>query len=115
MTDTPQKKPSYKIKSIQVTLEIADKEYRNGNSGSTQIAAWVDDCPIDKLDDLIDAGLDLYLAAWQTVIGAKVATKLLAMTGPELQDIVAKVKARLVKVRALLRGGEDTAPGGATK
>jgi hypothetical protein len=43
------------------------------------------------------------VASWQNVIGGKVATKMLGMGAQELQEVVGKIRNRLVKVRELLR------------
>jgi hypothetical protein len=56
---------------------------------------------------VIDAGLNLFVVAWQNVIGGKVATKMLGMGAQELQDTVANIHKRLAKVRELLRDGRE--------
>jgi hypothetical protein len=109
-------KPTFKLKSVTVSLEIADKSYGDGNSGSTQISAWVNDASLDQLPDVVDASLDMFLSAWLSLIGAKVMANLLPMKAAELQDTAAKVRRRLEKVRTLLRGDAiDPASGGATQ
>jgi hypothetical protein len=60
---------------------------------------------------VIDAGLDMFLAAWETVLAGKVATKLLGMSAQEVKDTVAAVQKRAAKVRALLREGHETLSG----
>jgi hypothetical protein len=97
------KQPSFRISNVTVSIEIADKEFGNGNSGYTSISGYVDDAGLAQIESVIDAGL--YIAAWETVLGGKVATKLLAMSAQELQDTVAAVQRRAAKVRALLHDG----------
>jgi hypothetical protein len=99
------KTPTYRIRSITVSMEISDKEYGNGNSGYASLSASLDDGNVERMADVVDAGIDLFVAAWQNVIGGKVATKMLGMGAQELQDVVGKIRNRLVKVRELLRDG----------
>jgi hypothetical protein len=99
------KQPSFRISNVTVSIEIADKEFGNGNSGHTSISGYVDDAGLAQIESVIDAGLSLYIAAWETVLGGKVATKLLAMSAQELQNTVAAVQRRAAKVRALLHDG----------
>jgi len=99
------KQPSFRIRNLTVSVEVSDKEYGNGDSGYTSISGHVDDANLDQIDDVIDAGLSLFLAGWQTVIAGKVATKMLSMTGQEFKDTVAAIQKRVTKVRGLLREG----------
>jgi hypothetical protein len=112
MTDTttpesqppvPARQSGYRVKSITVSLEIADKEYGNGNAAYTSIQAHVDDTPIEQINDVIDAGLSLYVAAWEIILGGKLAVKLNTLTPAETHEVTRKVRHRLVKVQALLR------------
>lgn len=65
----------------------------------------VDDASLEHIENLVDAGLNLFMAAWQTVLAGKVATKLLGMGAQEFRDAVATIQRRAVKVRALLHDG----------
>lgn len=98
----PAKLAGYRIKSISVSLEIADKEYGNGNSGYANIQAHVDDTPIEQIADVINAGLSLYVAAWEIILGGKLAVKLNPLTPTETQQTVMNVRHRLGRVQALL-------------
>jgi hypothetical protein len=100
-----QKQPSFRIKSLTMSLELADKQYGDGNSGYTSITAYVDDASLEHIENVIDAGLNLFVAAWETVIGGKVATKMIGMSAQELRDNVTAVRRRAAKVRALLQDG----------
>jgi len=102
-----QKQPSFRIKTLTVSVEIADKSFGDGNSGYSSITASVDDAGLEHIENVIDAGLNLFVAAWQNVIGGKVATKMLGMGAQEVQDTVTKIRKRLVKVRELLRNGRN--------
>jgi|GEM_PF-3311465 len=94
--------PSYRIKSISVSLELADKTYGTGLSNYANIQAHVDDASIDQINDVIDAGLMLYVAAWRTLMAGQLVTMLGTMKGVELREVLGKVNSRLPKVKALL-------------
>src|SRR5271170_4388070 len=96
------KQSGYRIKSITVSLEIADKEYGNGNAAYTSIQAHVDDTPIEQIEDVIAAGLALFVAAWEVILGGKLAVKLNALTPAETRETVTNVRQRLTKVQAML-------------
>ena len=95
-------KPSYRIKSISVSLELADKTYGTGLSNYANIQAYVDDASLDRINDVIDAGLMLYVAAWRTLMAGQLVTKLGRMTGNEVREVMGKINSRLGKVKALL-------------
>jgi len=46
---------------------------RRGNAGYSSINAYVDDASLEHIENVIDAGLDIFVAAWQVVVGGKVA------------------------------------------
>jgi hypothetical protein len=103
----PAKQSGYRVKSISVSLEIADKEYGNGNSGYANIQAHVDDTPIEQIDDVIDAGLSLFVACWEVILGGKLVVKLNSVTATETQQAVMNVRHRLAKVQAMLHDAHD--------
>ena len=95
-------KPSYRIKSISVSLELADKNYGSGMANYTRIEAHVDDASLGQINDVIDAGLMLYVAAWRTLMAGQLATQLGTMTADEVREIMAKINSRLSKTATLL-------------
>lgn len=105
----PAKPSGYRIKSITVSLEIADKEYGKGNAAFTSIQAQVDDTPIEQIEDVIDAGLSLFVACWQVILGGKLAVKLNTITAAETRETVTNVRQRLTKVQALLHAVHENA------
>lgn len=98
----PAKQSGYRVKSISVSLEIADKEYGNGNAAYANIQAHVDDTPIEQIADAIDAGLSLFVAGWEIILGGKLAVKLNTLTPTETRETVTNVRQRLAKVQAML-------------
>jgi hypothetical protein len=105
----PAKQSGYRIKSIAVSLEIADKEYGNGNAAYTSVEAHVDYTPIEQIDEVIDSGLALFVAAWEIILGGKLAAKLNTLTPAETRETVSNVRQRLLKVQALLHDAHATA------
>jgi hypothetical protein len=95
-------KPSYRIKSISVSLELSDKNYGTGMAHYANVQAHVDDAGLEQVNDVIDAGLMLYVAAWRTLIAGQLVTKLGTMGGREVREIMGKINSRLGKVTALL-------------
>lgn len=91
-------KPSYRIKSISVSLELSDKNYGTGMSHYANVQAHVDDASLEQVNDVIDAGLTLYVAAWRILMAGQLVTKLGTMSGKELREIMAKINSRLGKV-----------------
>jgi len=98
----PAKQAGFRIKSISISLEIATKEYGSGNSGYANIQAHVDDTPIEQIADVINAGLSLYVAGWEIILGGKLAVKMNVLTPAETQQAVMTVQRRLAKVQAML-------------
>jgi hypothetical protein len=95
-------RPIYRIKSISVSLELSNKDFGKGAAHYSSIRADVDDASLDHLNDVIDAGLMLYVAAWRTLMAGQLLTKLGTMTGNEVREIMQKINSRLGKVKALL-------------
>ena len=99
-------KPSYRIKSISVSLELADKNYGTGMANYTNIQACVDDASLDQINDVVDAGLMLYVAAWRTLIAGQLVTNLGTMGPHDVREVMGKINSRLGKVKALVARGE---------
>ena len=52
---------------------------------------------------MIEGSLAMFLTAWETIIGAKVAAKLLNMPAGELAVSVAAIRRRFAKMKEILR------------
>lgn len=96
-------KPSYRIKSISVSLELSDKNYGTGMAHYANVQAYVDDAALEQINDVVDAGLMLYVTAWRTLMAGQLVTKLGTMSGNEVREIMGKINSRLGKVQSLLR------------
>ena len=104
-THTPEAplKPSYRIKSISISLELSDKNYGSGMAHYANVQAYVDDAALEHVNDVVDAGLMLYVTAWRTLMAGQLVTKLGTMTGNEVRETMGKINSRIGKVQALLR------------
>lgn len=94
------------IVGITLSVDFGDKEYGKGVGSFMNISAKVPDpdgIPIEKIDDVITSGLDLYFATWKTLLGTRFATGVIdAKTFKQtLQDSTL----RLEMVRKFLRSG----------
>src|SRR5690349_1370003 len=96
-------RPTYRIRSISVSLELSDKNYGTGMAHYANVQAHVDDAGLEHINDVVDAGLMLYVTAWRTLMAGQLVTKLGTMTGNEVREIMGKINSRIGKVQALLR------------
>lgn len=54
----------------------------------------------------------MFVAAWETILGGKVAAKVLSMKGKEFTVAVGSVRKRMSRVKALLRDARSSEPAG---
>lgn len=89
------------ITSVTVTCEIADKNYGSGTRGVTSIAAKESDpgIPMDRAQEVMADGIELYLTAWQTLLQTRYAMG--EMDGMEYKRQTAAFLLRIVRVQAL--------------
>ena len=63
------------ISGVTVSVNFGDKNYGSGSDSFMNLKADYDPgVPPENLDDVVDQGLDLYLAAWKTLLSARYAT-----------------------------------------
>jgi hypothetical protein len=98
------------ITSLTLSAEISDKEYGNGTKAFMNLSGrWPEPGkPIAEIDDVIDEGLDLYFAAWKTMLASRYSTG--AIDGKTLKEHLSAAEGRLVKVREFLRKKEVVVP-----
>jgi hypothetical protein len=83
---------------------VTDKEYGGENSGYVSLTSYVEDALFPPGHGCMVVGsLAMFLTAWETIIGAKVAAKLLSMPAGELAVSVAAIRRRLAKMKEILR------------
>lgn len=94
------------ITGITVSISFGDKEYGKGSESFENIQAkWSESqAPgLDKLDEVIDSGLDLYFAAWKTMLGTRFATGVI--DAETFKTTLRNSELRLESVRKFLRKG----------
>lgn len=86
------------ITGITVSLDIANKEFGNGSASFMNVQGKYPDPA--TLDDVLIDGLDMYFAAFRSLLASRYATGLLS--GPDFKDVGAKAEAKYAKIRAFL-------------
>lgn len=72
-------KPS--ISGVTVSVEFGfEGDYGKGTKAFTSLQARYPEAgaPIEEIDDVVDQGLDLYFAAWKTLLASRYASGILA-------------------------------------
>jgi hypothetical protein len=99
------------IKEITVSVSIADKEYGNGTEAFKCLKAdYPAPVSLEKIDDLICDGLDLYLAAWSTLLAGRLATGIIKDV-EEFRRTLSGTRERVERIRKYMRNH----PQGATE
>lgn len=94
------------ITGITVSIDIANKEFGNGSASFMNIQGKYPDPA--TLDDVLVDGLDMYFAAFKSLLASRYATGLLS--GPEFKDIGTKAEAKYGKIKVfLMKEQEQTA------
>lgn len=86
------------ITGITVSLDIANKEFGNGSSSFMNIQGKYPDPA--TLDNVLIDGLDMYFAAFKSLLASRYATGLLS--GPDFKDTGTKAEAKYQKIRTFL-------------
>lgn len=61
------------VTGVTVSVEFGDTVYGTGSKSFTNLQAKFPE-PTDELNDVVDQGLDLYFAAWKTLLAGRWAT-----------------------------------------
>ena len=95
------------IKTVTISLEVADKEYGNGTSRFFNLKGSYQDggVPLEEIGTVVDDSLILFSAAWKSLLGSKFAQGML--NGETLKGELDKVIRRTEKVRQFLNKGDD--------
>ena len=91
------------ISGITVSVDVGDKEYGNGQSCFMNIQGRYPEPgqPFDQLIDVVTDGLDMYFAAWRTLLGSRFATG--KITADEFRTTFAAVSTQIEKTRRYLK------------
>ncbi len=61
------------VTGVTVSVEFGDTSYGAGSKCFTNLQAKFPE-PAEEFDDVVDQGLDLYFAAWKTLLAGRWAT-----------------------------------------
>jgi hypothetical protein len=86
------------IIGITVSVDIADKDYGKGTDGFFSLKGQYPDPA--SLDHVLVDGLDMYFAAWKSLMCGRYATGV--VSGPEFKATVAKTEVKFNKIRTFL-------------
>ncbi len=99
----PSQDVGVRIKSMTISIDCSNKHYGEGSAAYCNLSSWLDGATLDHLPEVTDAALDLFLTCYRTVLTGMLATKLTDMGAGEYRETLAKMAARLVKLKAMLR------------
>jgi len=90
------------VHGVTVSVDFGDKEFGNGSNSYMNIQARYPDPgkPVSELGDVVVQGLDLYFAAWKTMLSSRYATGVIS--GPDFKAALEAAEKKLAKVRAYL-------------
>jgi hypothetical protein len=86
-----------------ISVEFGDKEYGNGTSTYMNLQGRYPEPgkPIEELGDVILDGLDMYFAAWKTMLAGRYASGVI--DGLTFKAQWAKAEEKVTKVRNFLK------------
>lgn len=98
------------ISGVTVSVDVGDKEYGNGQSCFMNIQGRYPEPgqPFEELIDVVTDGLDMYFAAWRSLLASRFATG--QITSTEFKDTLAAVATRIDKTRRYLKTHDGPQP-----
>jgi len=95
------------ITGLTVSVDVGDKEYGNGQSCFMNIQGRYPEPgqPMDELVDVVVDGLDMYFAAWRTILAGRYSSG--QLSGTEFKEVLAATTTRVEKIRKYLRKPVD--------
>jgi hypothetical protein len=88
------------VTGVTVSVEFGDTSYGAGSKSFTNLQAKFPE-PTEELDDVVDQGLDLYFAAWKTLLAGRWATGVIDTETFKAQ--LAATTEKIEKARKFLR------------
>ena len=88
------------IIGVTVSVDVSDKSYGTGNSSFMNVQGRYPDPGVPLADVLID-GLDMFLAAWKSLLAGRYATGV--VTGAEFKKQLGEAEAKFAKVHKFLQ------------
>jgi hypothetical protein len=105
MADPTYGRPQLVLTGLTISAEFSDKEYGKGSGNFMNISAKAPDpgIPMENIDEVVMSGLDMYFAAWKTLLGTRFATGIIKAA--EFKQALQDATLRLESVRKFLRSG----------
>ncbi len=88
------------VTGVTVSVEFGDTVYGTGSKSFTNLQAKLPE-PTTDLNDVVDQGLDLYFAAWKTLLAGRMATGVI--DADTFRTQFTATSERIEKVRKFLR------------
>jgi hypothetical protein len=93
-----------RIKEITISVQFADKDYGKGTESFHCLKAdYPNPLPFTEINSVVDDSLDLFFAAWKTMLGTRFATGVIK--AEEFKIALQNTQLRLDMVRKHLRKG----------
>jgi hypothetical protein len=95
------------VQTVTISLEVSDKEYGNGTSRFINLKGRYQEggIPLEEIAEVMDDSLDMFLAAWKSLLAAKFSQGIIA--GAALKEKIDNAITQTAKVKAYLRRKED--------
>ena len=90
--------PKPVIVGLTISVDLADKSYGAGSESFMSLQGKYPDPTM--LEDVLVDGLDMYFAAWKSLLSGRYATGVLS--GPDFKETLAKTEFKFNKVRNFL-------------
>jgi hypothetical protein len=93
------------IHGVTVSVDFSEKNYGSGNgrflSASSKVPGDSEGIPLDKADEVMSDGVELYFTAWQTLMQTRFATG--EITGSDYKRQTAAFMVRIERIQALYK------------
>jgi hypothetical protein len=94
------------IESVTVSVTLCDKDYGKGSDSFFSLKGnFPDGLPISQLDQTMDKGLDMYFAAWKTLLASRYVSGVI--DGKQFKDTLAAAETRIDRIRKYIVKVDD--------
>ena len=101
------------VTSMTISIDVSDKEYGKGSSYFSNLTAKTPDAPIplDKIEQVVDEGLKMFLTVFQTILTGRFATG--NLSSQEFKELWEISETRFAKIHKFLlsQSAEETKEG----
>ena len=97
------------IQSVMVSIDASDKEFGRGTGSFVQLrGSYPDPVDIEYLDDVVMDSLDMFLAAWKSLLMAKYAQS--GLPGDKMKEQFDLAMKKTAKVKDYFRRLNEEGP-----